>query len=154
MLASWPISECYDYPVISASNHKCSSFWRYTTKWEQLIARSPSWQKIFSKVVSFSILSLFIYKFGDYQNIVSNKSNDKRRNLGWNHSVTKSELNQKTMLHSKIYCLQQKPVLQRLLELLIDTVVSKCIHNLCAFRGINFIPRLVFQVESVEDYLF
>jgi hypothetical protein len=115
---------------------------------------SPSWQKIFSQVVSFSILSLFIYKFGDYQNIVSNKSNDKRRNLGWNHSVTKSELNQKTVLHSKIYCLQQKPVLQRLLELLIDTVVSKCIHNLCAFRGINFIPRLVLQVESVEDYLF
>ena len=49
---------------------------------------------------------------------------------------------------------RKKPVLQRLLELLIDTVVSKSTHNLCAFRGINFIPRPVFQIESVEDYLF
>lgn len=32
--------------------------------------------------------------------------------------------------------------------------VSKSTHNLGAFRGINFIPRPVFQIESVEDYLF
>lgn len=43
-------------------------FGRYTTKWEQLIARDT--------------------QFGYYQTIVSNKSNDKRRNLGWNHSGT------------------------------------------------------------------
>ncbi|MGH9995066.1 MAG: hypothetical protein ACRD4J_07515 [Nitrososphaeraceae archaeon] len=41
-----------------------------------------------ARLFPFSILSLFIYKFGYYQTIVSNKSNDKKRNIGWNHSGT------------------------------------------------------------------
>ena len=41
-----------------------------------------------AKDIPFSIFSLFIYKFRYYQTIVSNNPNDKRRNLGWNHSGT------------------------------------------------------------------
>jgi hypothetical protein len=41
-----------------------------------------------SSLFPFSIFSVFIYKFRYYQTIVSNNPNDKRRNLGWNHSGT------------------------------------------------------------------
>lgn len=64
-------------------------FGRYTTKWEQLIAMDPQLAKdIPFRLFPFSIFSLFIYKFRYYQTIVSNNPNDKRRNLGWNHSGT------------------------------------------------------------------
>jgi hypothetical protein len=40
------------------------------------------------RLFPFSIFSLFIYKFRYYQTIVSNNPNDRRRNLGCNHSGT------------------------------------------------------------------
>ena len=90
MLVSWPISECYDYPVISASNHKSSLFWSLHDEMGTACRYGPpSWQKdIPSRLFPFSIFSLFIYKFRYYQTIVSNNPNDKRRNLGCNHSGT------------------------------------------------------------------
>ena len=90
MLASWPISECYDYPVISASNHKSSLFLVVTRRnGNSLSLWTPQLAKdIPSNLFPFSIFSLFIYKFRYYQTIVSNNPIDKRRNLGWNHSGT------------------------------------------------------------------
>jgi hypothetical protein len=90
VLASWPISECYDYPVISASNHKSSLFWSLHDEMGTAYRYGPPQlaKDIPSSLFPFSIFSLFIYKFRYYQTIVSNNPNDKRRNLGWNHSGT------------------------------------------------------------------